>query len=269
MKKRGFTLVELLAVLVLIAAISLVVFPSIINYINSSKGEINETTKQLIITSANQYLSDKYPQELNTSACFNLQTLIDNEYLEKSTVTNLANKIDPNTTYIQADYAIDSEMKTEKYNIRIVTKCIVYGDVNLDGNVDSTDYDLLKTYVKGSSNLSEEALVNADVTLDGKVDVFDLAVLKARISDTPVLTKLPFSIDSDKFKFGDLDFDGKVTLQDSTIITRYTINEIEFTSLQKIAADLNLDGKVDLKDVTVISRHCANWDDYKTLPIID
>lgn len=267
MKKRGFTLVELLAVLVLIAAISLVVFPSIINYINSSKGDINETTKQLIITSANQYMNDKYQQKLNTSACFNLQTLIDNEYLEKATVTNQAGKLDPNTTYIQADYAVDPDLKTEKYIIKIVTKCTTYGDVNLDGNVDSTDYDLLKTYVKGSSNLSEEALVNADMTLDGKVDAIDLAVLKARLSN--VLTELPFSIDSDKFKFGDLDFDGEVTDQDSVILDRYNVHWFDFTPLQKIAADLNLDGKVDLKDATVLGRHLANWDDYKTLPIID
>ena len=41
MKKRGFTLVELLAVLVLIAAISLVFFPSIINYMNRTKGDMS------------------------------------------------------------------------------------------------------------------------------------------------------------------------------------------------------------------------------------
>lgn len=267
MKKRGFTLVELLAVLVLIAAISLIVFPSIINYINNSKGDINETTKQLIIASADQYMNDKYKQELNTSVCFNLQTLIDNEYLEKSTVTNQAGKINPNTTYIQADYVIDPELKAEKYNIKIVTKCTFYGDVNLDGSVNSTDFNVLKAYVQGSSSLSEESLINADVTLDGKVDIIDLAVLKARLENT--LIELPFSIDSDKFKFGDLDFDGKVTEQDSIILTRYNDGLLTFTPLQKIIADLNLDGKIDLKDSTIMSKHLSNLGSYKTLPIID
>lgn len=267
MKKRGFTLVELLAVLVLIAAISLVVFPSIINYINNSKGDINEVTKQMIITSANQYMSDKYQQELNASVCFDLQTLIDNEYLEKSTLTNQASKIDPNTTYIQADYAIDPDLKTEKYIIKIVTKCVTYGDVNLDGNVNSTDFDALKTYIKGGSSLSEEAFANADVTLDGKVDIIDLAVLRARLSNT--LTDLPFSIDSDKFKFGDLDLDGEVTEKDSVMLDRYIAEWFDFTSLQKIAADLNLDGTIDSQDSLIMSKYLANWADYKTLPKID
>lgn len=266
MKKRGFTLVELLAVLVLIATISLIIFPSIINYINSSKGDINETTKQLIITSANQYLDDKFGQKLNTTACFNIQTLIDNEYLEKSTIKNQAGNIDPNYTYIQAAYAIDPELKTEKYIIKIVTKCVVYGDVNLDGKVDSSDFDTLKKYVKGQTNLSEESLINADITLDGKVDVIDLAVLNAKTSSTPFLDKLPFSIDSDKFKFGDLNSDDKVTTEDATIAARYDVSIYDLTPLQKISGDVNLDGSLDIRDSLIITNYINN---NKTLPQID
>lgn len=262
MKKRGFTLVELLAVLVLIAAISLVVFPSIINYINGTKGDIDEATKKLIITGANQYLDDKnLSQELNSYTCFNLQTLIDNEYLEKSTIkTQIGNK-DPNSIYIQAAYAIDPDLKTEKYNIKVLTKCAVYGDVNLDGKVDTTDFDMLKSYVKGEITLSEEALINADITLDNKVDVIDLAALKLVVVENPTLTKLPFSIDSDKFIFGDIDSDGAVTNNDTAIAQRYDSEFYDLSPLQKMAGDVNLDGNIDVIDSVIIERHIAGIDE--------
>lgn len=258
MKKRGFTLVELLAVLVLIAAISLIVFPSIINYINSTKGDINETTKQLIITSANQYLSDKYQQKLNTSVCFNLQTLIDNEYLEKTTITNQASKLDPNKTYLQADYIFDPDLKFEKYNIRIVTKCVTYGDVNLKGDVNSTDFDVLKEYIKGNSTLSEEALANADVTADGIVDAYDLSVLKYKTINEPLIDSLPYNIDTSKYIYGDLNLDGAVNEEDKEIIDDIVKKLVIPTDMQKLMGDLNLDGSVSTVDALILSRYLKN-----------
>ena len=48
-----------------------------------------------------------------------------------------------------------------------------YGDVNLDGTVDFKDVTTLRRYIKGTLELSENALINADVNLDNKVDTKD------------------------------------------------------------------------------------------------
>ena len=57
------------------------------------------------------------------------------------------------------------------------------------------------------------------------------------------------------FILGDVNFDGKVTLKDSTLIRYYYSGELEFTEEQLLRADANADGKVNLKDSTRIKQH--------------
>ena len=269
MKKRGFTLVELLAVLVLIAAISLIVFPSIINYVNSSKGDINEVTEKLIIDSAKLYVDNNktlFPEVLNTSKCFTLQDLIDSEYLEKTTLNNQASNIDPHTTYIQADYVVDNEIGVPKYNLRLLNKCIVYGDVNLDGTVDSTDFDTLKSYIKGETELSEEALLNADVNVDGKVSAYDLTVLKYTTITDPLITSLPYSIDTSKYVYGDLDLDGQITTFDLRLVAA-CINGNYDDNYQRLMSDLNIDGETNSLDISIIGQYISG--EITELPKVD
>ena len=61
--KKGFTLVELLAVIVIIALISILAFPSILNQFTKSKGTVNETAKETYVNATELYLdnnTDKY-----------------------------------------------------------------------------------------------------------------------------------------------------------------------------------------------------------------
>ena len=127
MKKRGFTLVELLAVLVLIAAISLVVFPSIINYINSTKGDISKATKELIISSTKLYVSDNaktFPQHEGYSYCTTLETLADKNYIDKPFVDSSTGKeLDLSNTYVKVSYVYDYDLGTTKYTYDVVDTC--------------------------------------------------------------------------------------------------------------------------------------------------
>lgn len=270
MKKRGFTLVELLAVLVLIAAVSLIVFPSIINYINSTKGDISDVNKKLIIDSAKLYVDNNkstYPEEINSSSCFTLQTLIDEKYLEKTTIDNQANKIDAQKTFIQVDYIIDQETKAEKFNFRIVNKCILYGDVNLDGQVNEDDFTTLKSYIKKEKELTEEALLNADVNVDGKVDAYDLTFLRYNTISEPLIASLPYSIDNSKFIYGDVNLDGVVTKEDLTTMNKYSIDHSVFNDFQKLIGDVNIDGTIDILDTIALKKYLADPD--KRLPSIN
>ncbi len=64
----------------------------------------------------------------------------------------------------------------------VVDDKTVYGDANLDGNIDLTDLTCISLHCIGDALLKEQALKNADVTADGTVDLADLATMKQYIS---------------------------------------------------------------------------------------
>ena len=56
------------------------------------------------------------------------------------------------------------------------------GDVNGDGNVDTTDLAMLKLYLAGLTDLSEISMDGADINADGGIDTTDLASLKLKLA---------------------------------------------------------------------------------------
>lgn len=76
--KKGFTLVELIAVVVLMALIALIVFPNILNSFIEKKQEISNYKKDLIYNATELYMSDKlntYPQDVGATYCILLSTI--------------------------------------------------------------------------------------------------------------------------------------------------------------------------------------------------
>ena len=59
MKKNGFTLAELLGVIVILAAVALIAFPPIINQIKKSRGDLDEALNSLILTESEQYIEER------------------------------------------------------------------------------------------------------------------------------------------------------------------------------------------------------------------
>jgi len=57
MKKRGFTLVELVACVVILGIIALLSFPPILNQIKKTKTDLSEATKEFIIAQTDLYVS--------------------------------------------------------------------------------------------------------------------------------------------------------------------------------------------------------------------
>lgn len=60
MKKSGFTLVELLAVIIIISIITLITTINVFKYINSSKNEISKADSSSIISAAKNWSADNY-----------------------------------------------------------------------------------------------------------------------------------------------------------------------------------------------------------------
>lgn len=76
MKKNGFTLAELLGVIVILAAVALVAFPPIINQIKKSRGELDDALNKLIYSASNQYLEDRNYNLESSSYCIKLSVLV-------------------------------------------------------------------------------------------------------------------------------------------------------------------------------------------------
>lgn len=124
MKKRGFTLVELLAVLVLIAAISLIVFPSIINYINSHKKEISDTTEKIIFSGAALY-EDSHKQSLweYKQYCIVLKDIVDQGFLDNPLIDSASGKEVDLNKFVEVTYQYDDTLKINKKNYKLVDEC--------------------------------------------------------------------------------------------------------------------------------------------------
>ena len=82
----------------------------------------------------------------------------------------------------------DVEKLTEKLNlyaqwkiIEVIVpddKKIAYGDVNLNGEIDTDDYLIIEKHVNGVNLLTGDAVINADVNVDGKIDLVDVDIVK-------------------------------------------------------------------------------------------
>ncbi len=79
-KRKGFTLAEILGVIVIIGLLLILVVPTVLNRINSSKGEAEETGIQIIYDATDQYIREHpkdYPPGKSGRYCIPIQSLID------------------------------------------------------------------------------------------------------------------------------------------------------------------------------------------------
>jgi prepilin-type N-terminal cleavage/methylation domain-containing protein len=82
--KKGFTLVELLGVIVILGIIALLTFPPIINQIKRLRESSTESTQKLIFSAADKFLNNnknEYPMIEDYSYCISLKTLIEDGVL--------------------------------------------------------------------------------------------------------------------------------------------------------------------------------------------
>jgi len=118
--KKGFTLVELTAVIILIALISILGFTIINNSINSKKNEISETMNQIIYEASSIYMGynpNNYLKVDDNVYCIKLSDLTDLDLLTKPLIDPITNKEISLNKYVKV------EVNAEEYLYSIVDNC--------------------------------------------------------------------------------------------------------------------------------------------------
>lgn len=81
--KKGFTLTEMIGVIVIIGLLSAIIIPSLINILNNSEDEISDRSKSIIFSAANLYFEENNEEYLNSVYYVKLETLTDEGKLIK------------------------------------------------------------------------------------------------------------------------------------------------------------------------------------------
>lgn len=125
MKKNGFTLAELLGVIIILAAVSLIAFPPIINQLKKSRSDLDDALNVVILSAAEQYLEDRNISYSNSNTyCFSLLALVDDGKLIEPIIDSNGNKVDVGRIFY---IKIDGDGKKEKYGL-------VNSENDLDGS---------------------------------------------------------------------------------------------------------------------------------------
>ena len=91
--KRGFTLVELLAVLILLGVVSLIAIPSIGKILNRSREKARESTKNELIQAAKNYYADNIRElpDDGSHKCLSVSEIEESGYISNDDI------VDPTT----------------------------------------------------------------------------------------------------------------------------------------------------------------------------
>ena len=106
MKNKGFTLPEVLGVVILLSIITAVSVTQIINRINSSKGKISDAEQQLILSATQLYIDENkllFKKIENNVYCIYVESVIQSGYLSSPIMDIDGNEIDYKTQ-VKAQY---------------------------------------------------------------------------------------------------------------------------------------------------------------------
>jgi len=114
--KRGFTLIELMAVVVIISLIAILTFPNIINQVNKSKDANKSNINSVVIEAAKKYVSDNKDEYDKDTFAISIQELIDNGYVNEDIVNTYDENIsDEQIVYMDNKYSVkDKQFKLYK-----------------------------------------------------------------------------------------------------------------------------------------------------------
>lgn len=118
--KKGFTLAEMVAAVVILSLVALIAFPPLLNFIRQTDNTLDDKTKDLVITSSTQYItrhSDSFTKTIGNEYYIYIEDLIKDDLLSNNLIKNSSLelkscvKINVNNNY---EYEYDLEIKCQK-----------------------------------------------------------------------------------------------------------------------------------------------------------
>lgn len=117
--KKGFTLVETMGVLILLAVILILIIPSLTKWLKGADSSIDDATRKLILVAVEDYINESDNVIFEASEyeyCLGLSELINAGYVSEESVSKLEGKnITIKITYTsgKTKYDFDSECVVE------------------------------------------------------------------------------------------------------------------------------------------------------------
>ena len=121
--KKGFTLVELIGVVIILALIALLAFPPILNSIRKTKIELSNASKEILYNAVDLYISENlndFPKNNGNIYCVTLNTLISKEYLPTKVYDSVTGK------EISLDSKIEIKVENNGYAYNMNNACTEY-----------------------------------------------------------------------------------------------------------------------------------------------
>ena len=180
---QGFTLVEMLGVLIILIMIFMIMFPSLTKMIKDTNEEINAATVSIIEDATAAYLSEKsdvYPKGDDYTYCITLSELIDNADLTENQISSLDDPdmivkttfVDNKPVYVLTKTCIDI---TADIDFALIGQTNMSFEVGDGGQYVEPGVTALNkagetvTYTTTITNSNKETLAYVDTT---KVDIY-------------------------------------------------------------------------------------------------
>lgn len=122
MNKKGFTLVELLATLVIIAIITIIAVPKILDWFNNSTDTYKELDENLVIEAARIYVTDhpnNYLPNSNKVYCITMPQMVNYGCLDENSVKIISDK-----SYDQTNMKVKVTYNGNYFEYQFTNNCI-------------------------------------------------------------------------------------------------------------------------------------------------
>ena len=119
---KAFTLVELMGVITVIALISVLVSPNIINQIRSSKNRVDKVTEKLIFSATDLYLDEnkyRFPLNEGNAYCITLRELVYDGNLQAPLLNSNGDEMDLS---LSVKVAVSEDLQYGGYEI--TSECV-------------------------------------------------------------------------------------------------------------------------------------------------
>lgn len=114
MNKRGFTLIELVGVIVILAILGIVTFPIISGIIGKNAEALDKNQEKMIISAAKSYAMKNAFKVNSDNYCVSVSTLMEQGYLDKfDSIKGNSNDVD----YKEYKVTISKDENTYKYEV--------------------------------------------------------------------------------------------------------------------------------------------------------